>query len=264
MEFFSLFAGGKAPQPLAAANDVGSGDDGGVVPVNRRAFEHVSQAAHDMHFAALPGVGARFKELGYTDNDLQRVLEYVETKAPLCIHVNFERNADAFVRDSHYRNIFEINRTPYSAENPRVDKESKLFNRLYDSAPASERVKYGCLNLFSDPDGVKRAAQSYGYDFLTLRSSLRQGHVTVTHGNSQSNSAEMLGTLCYFGHLLTRCSDGEMADLVRAAGGGQNKSSGADSAGSGGGPGVSSQGHSVTSNGELSNYREIQLHCPIR
>lgn len=262
MEFFSLFAGSKAPQPLAAAtaNDVASGD---VAPlsVNRRAFEHVAQAAHDMHFAALPGVGVRFKELGYTQNDLQRVLEYVETKAPLLIHVNFERNADAFVRDSHYRNIFEINRTPYSAENPRVDKESKLFNKLYDSAPASERVKYGCLNLFSDPDGVKRAAQSYGYDFLTLRSSLRQGHVTVTHGNSQSNSAEMLGTLCYFGHLLTRCSDGEIADLVRAAGGGQNK---ADSAGSGGGVSVSSQGYSGSSNGELSNYREIQLHCPIR
>lgn len=260
MEFFSLFSASKAPQPLAPINEVGGVDGVPVVPVNRRAFDHVSQAAHDMHHAALPGVGARFKELGYTHRDLERVLEYIALKAPLVIHVNFERNAEAFARDTHYRNVFEVNKTPYSNENPRVDKENKLFNRIYDSVEASDRPKYGCLNFLSSPDGVKRAAQSYGYDFLTLRSTLRQGHVTVTHGNSQSNSAEMLGTLCYFGHLLLRFTDGEIADVLRAVGRGESKPFG----GSSDGLSSSSQGYSSNSNGELSNYREIQLHCPIR
>lgn len=109
--------------------------------------------------------------------------------------------------------------------------------------------------MFDDPNGVRRAAQSYGYDFLVVRDSLRHSQVTVTHGNSQSNSQELMGTLRYSAHLLARFSDGELRDLVETCSRGHSKFSSPES--------CQSSQSIVASTVEHSNYREVQYHAPL-
>ena len=46
-------------------------------------------------------------QMGYSEVDLKQVKEYIEKKAPLIIHVNFQKYIPYFLSDTHYRNLFE-------------------------------------------------------------------------------------------------------------------------------------------------------------
>ena len=68
--------------------------------------------------------------------------------APIVIHVNLEVHIENFLKDTHYRNAFEV----YEKRNNckmamhgggRFDWEKRLFGSIYDKISYFERVKYG-------------------------------------------------------------------------------------------------------------------------
>lgn len=86
----------------------------------------------------------RFKAIGFDERDLEAVLAYIRLDAPIIIHIKMERVIDFFLKDTHYRNLFETGTsggTPQTAV--RTQWEDRMFDRGYHDATPSERVKYG-------------------------------------------------------------------------------------------------------------------------
>ena len=67
--------------------------------------------------------------------------------APILIHVNLQVHIDNFLKDTHYRNAFEIlykrNNYKMPAYGGRFSWEKRLFGSIYDKISYFERVKYG-------------------------------------------------------------------------------------------------------------------------
>lgn len=47
--------------------------------------------------------------MGYSDADLFLMSQYLYKQSPIIIHINLERDLKNFVKDTHYRNLFETN-----------------------------------------------------------------------------------------------------------------------------------------------------------
>jgi hypothetical protein len=43
-----------------------------------------------------------------TKEDLVRMLEFIENKASIIIHFGFAKSIEFFLKDNHYRNMFEV------------------------------------------------------------------------------------------------------------------------------------------------------------
>ena len=88
--------------------------------------------------------------------DLDRCLKYIRDEAPIVIHLT--QNCLSYLvrpEETHYRNMFEVNSTGGNPSfNDRIRYESNMFSSYYDGASAYQRVKYGCLNLTGDIEGV--------------------------------------------------------------------------------------------------------------
>ncbi len=77
-----------------------------------------------------------------------RTLQWVRRDAPIIVHVNLDRVLEFLVKDSHYRNLFEVGTGGGSTDTTaRACWEDRIFNNLYVSSRPSERVKYGVLNI---------------------------------------------------------------------------------------------------------------------
>ena len=133
------------------------------------AIEHVrastakkSGAGLTRHLAA---VGLRFRQ------------------APLIIHIKADI-LPLLLEDTHYRNQFETGTSSATLSPPsRNSWESRLFGNTYAAATPFEKVKYGCLNIWSAPGGVPGAAATYGDSYIILKEEMRQ-RCTFTVGDS--------------------------------------------------------------------------------
>ena len=50
----------------------------------------------------------KMRKLGYDAEDTKEVREYISDHAPLIIHVRLEKHIKHFLKDTHYRNTFEL------------------------------------------------------------------------------------------------------------------------------------------------------------
>lgn len=63
-----------------------------------------------------------------------------------------------FLKDTHYRNMFEVNRGRGNKDKEkRVKWENNLFDNNYKEVQANQRVKYAVLNYLNNPSGVYSA-----------------------------------------------------------------------------------------------------------
>lgn len=81
----------------------------------------------------------------------------------------------------------------------RFNKESKIFNKIYDDSNPSNRVKYGSINVKNKIEGDELAA-SYG-DFSVFMNESIKDRCTFTYGNSEE-SMWYICTYKHFTHLL--------------------------------------------------------------
>ena len=81
----------------------------------------------------------------------------------------------------------------------RFNKESKIFNKLYDESQPYDRVKYGSINIKNSIEGDE-LANSYGDISVFLNESIKE-RCTFTYGNSEATMWYVC-TYKHFKHLL--------------------------------------------------------------
>jgi Protein of unknown function (DUF3626) len=204
------------------------------------ALLYVQQEASRRHEIALPALQQRFSRMGYGEHDLQVVLRYIRTNAPIIVHVHLERTLQYLVDDTHYRNLFETKTGSGCTDTAqRAQWEDSMFNGTYQHATPFERVKYGVLNIMKDPCGV-RSAWSYGDSYMVLQNTRLR--TTFACSDTGGGSAQ-LATCEYYAHVLERFADEELKGLYQVA------------------SGVVKNHKNFQGSG---NYREIQIHGPLR
>lgn len=109
-----------------------------------------------------------------------------------------------FVKDTHYRNCFEVSKVNCPS---RVQWEDRMFDNKHHRASFFERVKYGTMNFTNDPKGVA-ACQGYGQSYFLLKSHVRN-RCTITDMDSASANAS-IGTFRFMNKVLVKLNDQEL------------------------------------------------------
>lgn len=117
---------------------------------------------------------AKFYEYGYDENDMNYAVKYLQENVQIIIHFDLNKIIDHFINDNYYRNKFEvvINDGDGSYCKSRIIWEKNLFSNNYDKAKNFERVKYGCINVFNNKNGVS-VAKMYGDSYLILKNKIK-------------------------------------------------------------------------------------------
>lgn len=112
-----------------------------------------------------------------------------------------------------------------------------MFGRHYDTATAFQRVKYGCINLTGDIEGV-RPARSYGAFFVSLKPSVRHRCTMHNMDTGGFRHGDTLATARNYSHVLEKYSEEELQSILALSrvGGGKSK---------------------------CMCYKEIQIHGPV-
>ncbi len=127
----------------------------------------------------------RFLEMDYGMEELDKVRDYIKNKVNIIIHFNGTL-VEKFISDGHYKSCFEVTGKGVGYNSWRSTKEKNIFGGFYDdTTEPSERLKYGCINLFNSPTGWT-AAQAYGRSFLVLKQEVKL-RTTYLYGNSSGN-----------------------------------------------------------------------------
>jgi len=183
----------------------------------------------------------RFVQLGMQPSDLDVVNRYIRNEAPIIIHFNPIKVLHHFIKDTHYRNLFEVG-TGGGCTNKQTRSgwEATIFNGAYEKAKPFHRPKYGVLNFARDPCGV-RQCYSYGDSYMLLRNVRLRTTFAQKDTSGVGNISEM-ATCEYYMHVMSAFSDQELKDAAAMAGGKKQYTQGSAQA----------------------TYREVQIHGEVR
>lgn len=230
----SLTRGSWSPPPSSELDEIAK-----LSACQIEALAHVRQRCWKLHTAALPKVKSRAKRLGFSEIDVDTVLEWIREDAPIIIHIDLARHASQLANDTHYRNQFETFSSGGTFDpRKRIQWENELFGEAYSEAKPAERCKYGVINASNDPRGVK-ACRQYGCSYLLLRNVRLRTTFSAT--DSAGMSLDDLATVDYYAHVLNQYSDAELADVIR----------------------VSSRKQFVANADSVQAYKEAQIHGEI-
>ncbi|MBK8011101.1 MAG: DUF3626 domain-containing protein [Deltaproteobacteria bacterium] len=225
-----------------------SGDLSRLNSTQRSVIEDVKRKAALRSDEARERLMTKGAALGYSPREIDLVLDYVRSVAPIVVHfkpdkplqqttrgtssapgstsleysvaVGRDQNViDAFMVDPHYRNQFETGITSGSpsayAGGGRDGWEKTIFEQGYHRHPliASERPKYGAMNASWKPAGP---AQSYGACYVILKRGIRN-RTTLTPGDSSCARAADVGTAESFAHVLAGLPDQRFRDVCSVA-----------------------------------------------
>ncbi|CAK9001930.1 Hypothetical protein (Fragment) [Durusdinium trenchii] len=179
----------------------------------RKALYTVRAQATKLHDDALPRLRERFQRLGYGDDMLGTVLDWIQDLAPVVVHVHLDRVGAFLEVDEFYRNQFET-KTSCGALDPenrtRQNWENVLFGGAYDGAKPFDRPKYGALSVMNDYRGVISARQ-YGDSYLVLKDVRLR--CTFAGTDSGGISSSRLAVLDKYAHVLSEYQDHELHGL---------------------------------------------------
>lgn len=102
-------------------------------------------------------------DLSYID----KIVDHI-SKCDVIIHCSLDLIHTFIKNDEKYRNLFEIGR----GNSARESWENNLFNNIYENSTATEKVKYGCINLYKERTGCI-SANSYGDSYLILNKNIK-------------------------------------------------------------------------------------------
>ncbi|KAJ4452535.1 putative Calcium-dependent protein kinase 15 [Paratrimastix pyriformis] len=218
-----------------------------------RAVRYVIEGAQEESDHATPHLLARVRKLGFDEAQTRRTLQYIRDEAPIIIHFNPEKVLKFFVKDTHYRNLFETRHGGGCESLPtRMGWEDKIFNRIYPhsclsvldpstiaSTPikAFDRPKYGVVNFLNDEHGV-RACSSYGDSYLLLKNV----RLRTTFASCDTSSPTVKLASCeHYAHILATYSPAELKAVIE----------------------VSNKIRLSADSSIISEYKEIQIHGPV-
>lgn len=163
------------------------------------AIRYVRKKSKVYHKNTIANSEIRFIDLGYSESDLYKCINYIQNNVDVIIHFDLDKLAKPFTLDIKYRNLFEVNSSGgTNSFSMREDWEDNLFNSIYKDAQYSERVKYGCLNMLCERTGCG-TAHHYGKSYMILKNYVKK-RVSFVNGDS---SLKQIHIACFdnFGHL---------------------------------------------------------------
>lgn len=145
-------------------------DDIHLTPIQKDVLAKSMKKARIYNNNLYGNVLMRFIELGFSEIDIKKTVEHIKNIKVISHFGRSGDNLNWLINDTQLRNIFEVhNRLVHE----RVTWEDNLFFKLYKSdCPYSERVKYGCLNLFNQHQGCI-SAHGYGKSYMIFKDSLK-------------------------------------------------------------------------------------------
>jgi len=188
-----------------------------LVPCQRAALAHVRANASALHEKALPEVRDRFEKLGYSEQELQATLGWIQDLAPTVVHIHIDRVGRFMETDEYYRSQFETGTSSGALDSKndiRKRWEMELFGGTYEHAKPFERCKYGALGVMNDFRGVT-SAYGYGDSYLVLKDVRLR--CTFASTDSGGISGQRLAVLDKYAHVLKEYSDQELRSLVDVA-----------------------------------------------
>ena len=175
-------------------------------------------------------------KLGYSEEIMDECIRFLRWKVPMTIRFKVKTLESFFLKDTHYRSLFEIGTgNGCTAQNTRKMHETRLFGKYYDSGYKSARPKYGCFNISMGSKGCEEAI-SYGECYFILNDETVRWRVTFTE--KDSFAARECGTLDHCYHILNKFSDHDLKNLINV-----------------------SSGEIIGAN---ATYKEIQIHGPLK
>ncbi len=189
----------------------------------------------------------KMKNLGFTEAQLDIVLDYVRTRSELTINIDPDKSLkieakdtstnaagdefsvkvdrsltviDALCIDPMYRNQYETGISSgwgVSSASIGCDKwENRLFGGDYHQGPmvAHDRPKYGAMNIGLTAAGP---ASTYGSCYLIAKPGLRERTTFTATDSSQARSRDDVGTAQAFEHIIARMPDQMLKNLMASA-----------------------------------------------
>lgn len=168
----------------------------------------------------------RFVKLGYNEDDLKLVMDYIKNDVKLIVHFSLNRIGQYMISDTHYRNLFEVLKSSGNPSCPscpsRVTWEDNLFRKIYHDAEPSERVKYGCLRLLNSVK-IGGSALGYGPSYMILKDENKY-RTSIVNGDSAAMQQHLI-TFDNCAHLLLYIDEKILHELIKVA---KNKGSSSD------------------------------------
>ena len=173
-------------------------------PAQAAALRHVDAVARNNDNSALVSVATIFQRAGFAIDTYREAMELARQHARIVVHFHPDRFGekpanvvDCLLAEGVYRNQFE---TRLSSGSPtafpggeRDEWERTLFGEAYhaEGVPASERPKYGSLELVRFPDGP---APRFGSCYFVLRGVGPRTSITFM-GSEHPQATSRVGTL---------------------------------------------------------------------
>ena len=185
---------------------------------------------------------AKYASLGYCEQDLQDVINYVKKYSRFIIHINLD-NLIGVLESNKYMNRFEArganeNDSYYAY---RRAKELSIFNNIYKDVSPTELCKYGSLSMFCNKTG-QASCRMYGNCYIMLKKDVND-RISFLYGNS-STAHLYIQTIEHFNNLLLFLPDNDTHKLVEMAK-------------------ESKINQNISSNYDQSIYVEAQIHGDI-
>lgn len=156
--------------------------------------------------------------LGFTAEDLEKTLHFMEWKVPLTIRINKDTIVKYLINDPFYRNLFETGTGGGGNDTKSRQKwEARMFGDFYNQGVAFERPKYGCLNISLKDEGCVEAA-GYGDCYFVLKDMTCRWRTTLTDQDSMSDSS-VIGILSHCCHVLSKFHTTDLTRLITTANG---------------------------------------------
>ena len=132
---------------------------------------------------------------------IDKIKEFIETNVSMTTKIKCNI-LEKFILDPVLKNRIELTPNDTTYIDYRKKKEDVLFNKAYSESEASERVKYGSLNLRNLISGDPLASM-YGDTTIFYKNDIKD-RVTFLYGNSDA-SMMYICTFKYFEHILYHC-----------------------------------------------------------
>ena len=180
------------------------------------------------HREAYGSLLIRVQQLGYSESDLQKCLDYIDKQAPLTINLPPNVSVDkadvsvfkSLQSDGRYKNLWE--RGGRRASNPKapqrntaffLHKESKTFQGEYNRVTAQERPKYGSLNPLKLPQG---GAAVFGRGVLILKQEVKE-RTTYVPRDSRFTQMDQVGFQGAMASCLAHKQDDYLQQMMEVA-----------------------------------------------
>ena len=195
------------------------------VPLHAMAVQ-MNQAVEN-HLAAYPQLLERVQSLGFSGEDLDKALHFVDQEAPVTINfppvINHGGKSEsifaALTEDGHYQSLWERGSRPRHPKAPKrsksdfLFKESNTFVGQYNRATPEERPHYGALNFLNAPEG---GAAVYGPGVLILKGAVKE-RTSYQPRDSRFTDMKTVGFSKFMAGCLLSKQDDDLRQLLEVA-----------------------------------------------